>query len=94
MIGKNNSEYKPTDNIAADMIGAAITHYKAYHKRIKAIHLRKDYWRIFTDYVQRADPSYPVGDVVNFDNVDIRKGHMFMTKQMHVELYEMKPAEA
>lgn len=84
--------YKSTGNPAIDMVAACINHCERYGKRIAEIRLNHKYWRMFCEGVKRLDETIDTSDnEVNFDNVTVRKGTMFQTKQLTYDLVKDKP---
>jgi hypothetical protein len=78
--------YKPTGNLAVDMVAACINHAEFHKKKVKHIFLKDAYWIMFTDYVQRSDPEYLFDRKVEFDGVLIRKASIFQRQALYYEL--------
>ena len=97
MIGtaKNyRSEYKPTLNLAVDMVGACLTACKKKKIKPRVIQLAPPYWALFCDYVKEHDPESfdPYG--IDFDGVIIEKGSIWQRDAIKLIMPEGKPAEA
>lgn len=76
-----------TGNVAVDMIGAALAHYKQYNRTVKIVNLSKSYWRIFTSYMQLQAPELEIPDEgIQFNNVLIRRGTRFQVAAVECEL--------
>lgn len=68
-----------TGNIAADMIYAAIQHYKRHARTIKEVRLSHSYWKIFKYYVEKKKPELVLNDgAIQFNNLLVVKGTRFM----------------
>jgi hypothetical protein len=89
---KNGSKYKPTGNLAVDMVGACITHSEQFRRKVTRIILQPKYWNQFSDYVRQSTPDYLFEEEVDFDGVMIVKGSSLMIVPLYVERQEFAQA--
>ena len=78
--------YKPTGNLAVDMVAACINHAEYHKKKVRVIYLKRKLWRSFTDHVKQTMPDYLFTDEVDFDGTLVRQSSLFQTRSMHYEL--------
>ncbi len=77
-----------TGNVAADMVGAALAHYKKHNRLVKIVNLSHSYWRIFMAFMERQAPDMEIPkEGIQFNNVLIRKGTMFQRSAVECELW-------
>lgn len=82
-----NKKKGSTGNVAADMVFAAMEHYKKYHRLVKTVDLSPSYWRIFKSFMDKqGKPDIP-NEGIQFNNVLIRKGSMFQRDAVKCELW-------
>lgn len=88
MITQNYySQYKPTGNVAVDMVGACISHYRKVNrvKRPTRIMLSSWYWKQFIEFAKRSGWDIDENSV-NWEGIcDICKGSQLQTKPLEVE---------
>ena len=83
-----NKKKGSTGNVAADMIFAALEHYKKYHRSVKIVDLSGSYWRIFKSFMNKQAPEMEIPtEGIQFNNVLIRKGSMFQRDAIKCELW-------
>lgn len=84
--------YKPTGNIAVDMVAACINHYTRQGKRVAYIRLDAIHWTMFKGYVLETTPGHELlNDEVDFDGVTIAKGSSLQIKPLYWELAAEAP---
>lgn len=79
-----------TGNIAADAITAVLNHYKLFHKKVSVIYLSHGWWKKFSEYAKEVHPEFNFDDTIEFNNVTVKKGSVFMIDNLKVELVEDK----
>ncbi len=76
-----------TGNVAVDMIGAALAHYRQGGRTVRIVNLSKSYWRIFTAYMSWQAPELEIPkEGIQFNNVLIRRGTLFQVSAIECEL--------
>lgn len=78
--------YKPTNNLAVDMVAACINHAERRRKKVKVIYLKVIYWIMFTDYVKQTAPEYEFTHEVDFDGTLVRKATIFQPDALYYQL--------
>lgn len=79
--------YKPTGNLAIDVVSGCINHYASFHKKVERVVLHPKMWASFCEFVKAQIPGYDFSDdTIDFDGVIVAKGTSLMIKQMYWEL--------
>jgi len=87
----NNRPYKPTGNLAVDVVAECINHYGKFGKQVEHIVLHPKMWGDFCAFVKAQIPEYDFSDeTVHFDDVIVRKGTTLMIKDIYWELKKPK----
>ena len=78
-------------NAVIDTILAAVKHYKKGGRRVSLVTLAPSRWRLFVDGLKRLAPEKDIdGDEVEFNDLKVRKGSVFMTEQYDFKLKQIK----
>ncbi len=84
----NKTENKP--NLAIDMVRSCLAHYKHFKRPVESVTLSPKLWRMFQDGLIRMDPEKEddinMTDWVSFKDCKVKKGSVFMTKTLTVQL--------
>lgn len=64
--------YKPTGNIAVDMVAKCKDHYRKFYRTVKEVYLRPDLFNQFKEYVKRYDEEYVFEDAIDFDDTTVK----------------------
>jgi hypothetical protein len=88
------SKYETTNNLAADLVAECVAHYRHFHKPLKQITLKPDYYDMFKLWVYRnAKDDFREDQTYQFDGVDIVKGSRLMVgTPLYVDFYPMAQA--
>jgi hypothetical protein len=79
--------YKPTGNIAVDMVAACIWHFEKQDIKLKAIRLDAIHWTMFTGFILEKIPMYDLTNgEVDFDDVIVTQGSVLQDGPMIYEL--------
>lgn len=89
--GKLKGRYKPTGNIAVDMVAACINHYARQGRKVKYIRLDFIHWTMFSGFVLEKIPMYDLsnGEIEFGDDEPatiVTEGSKLMVKTMYWEL--------
>jgi hypothetical protein len=76
------------NNIAVEMIGAALRHYQRQGKKVRTVYLSKLYWLLFKDYMSEKVPEVNIENGVVFNKVTVKKGSLFMKDNLSIELWK------
>ena len=83
-MNTTTKKFKP--NVAIDMVSAALQHYKKQERLVDFITLNHRLWEMWVSGMLERDPTLDIKDEMHFKDCKVRKGSMFMVKQMTVEL--------
>lgn len=74
-----------SNNVVVDMIYSAMQHYKRMGRPIKTVLLSQSRWEIFKGWLKEKEPAVDIQDIVEFNDITVKKGHQFMKDNLEVE---------
>jgi len=84
---------KSTGNMVADMIANCIYYHETRGQHLEAIFLNDSNYRSFSEFVQKKykDKEFEKDAVFTINNVDIKRGNLYVKRGMYWKLRDMKP---
>lgn len=80
-------KYKP--NVAIDMVSACLAHYKKFNRPVETITLSQGLFEKWKSGMLERKPDLEIHDQMDFRDVTVRKGSIFMFKDMDVKLKKL-----
>lgn len=93
LIGHTKPKFKP--NVAIDMVGACIKHYKQFNRNVKTITLNEALFYKWKEGIMERNEAKElienlhIEDEMVFANVIVKKGSSFQVKELEVELHKL-----
>ncbi|MEB0262919.1 hypothetical protein [Mucilaginibacter sp. 10I4] len=87
MLDPNYKPYKPTGNIAVDMVASCINNYHVQGATVRVIRLDAIHWTMFKGFVLENLPTFAIEDnEIDFDGVIVTKASVLSNEAISWEL--------